>query len=214
MYMTLGPAIGVITVLIVVGLLCRGYYQGYKESNLRIRQKSIMQQLKKTFQGLNQLNVPFVLTFGTLLGYVREKGVILGDYDGDIIVGIEWEPLLVRNLDVFHQAGLETTVWDNQLITLYTPGKEDVSHVDIYFVHQTGGESYINIVTNWCIPYKDEWFMREEVVEYFGEQVGLPHDMDGFLTYQYGENYMVPQNSKGRLCDKPRPTSTASSPPS
>ncbi len=52
----------------------------------RDKRKDAYLVLKRTVTMLNELNIPYVIDYGTLLGAYREKGYIQGDDDVDVSV--------------------------------------------------------------------------------------------------------------------------------
>ena len=64
----------------------------------RDKRKDAYLLLKRTVTMLNELNIPYVIDYGTLLGAYREKGYIQGDDDVDVSVPYT-HTLTLSNLD-------------------------------------------------------------------------------------------------------------------
>ena len=54
----------------------------------KIKKQKVKQMLKLTLDVFNKHNVPCWADFGTLLGFIREKDVILHDYDADFSIDL------------------------------------------------------------------------------------------------------------------------------
>ena len=87
--------------------------------------KSLLQTTKKLF---DECGMKFYLCFGTLLGAIRDNGLIKGDEDVDVFV--ESEEILRKNLPYLQENGLKLCRINNH--HFYSFHTENKSYIDVY----------------------------------------------------------------------------------
>lgn len=148
--------------------------------------RDLLLTTKKLF---NECGLNFYLTFGTLLGAVRDHGLIEGDEDVDVY--IESEELLRRSLPYLYENGLKVCrIKENRYYSFHTNNN---SYIDVYIK----GELPISIWRLWCarISYSPipRWYIRKhDVINFLGIDCLCPHKPERVLRYWYGKNWKIP----------------------
>ena len=170
---------------------------GYYTFNY-IRRKILRDLALDVIKTFNKFEVTYWADFGTLLGIIREGDIILGDGDVDICIvnkkeNIEKVEAALKDLN--HQ-GYTTEKMDWNAYRVYS---HYFFHADIYinnlddvnrvYLGATGGE-------NSNISY-DLIGIRQKI-KWLDTDVFVPEKIKETLIWRYGEDYMIPQDSKGR----------------
>ncbi|MFT4693935.1 MAG: phosphorylcholine metabolism protein LicD [Francisella sp.] len=164
-------------------------------------------------KALDESGVKFWLDFGTLLGYYREKSFIKGDIDIDIgvflddyTINIEKNMVkngfkLINNYIIQDAAG----IYGLEQTYVYKKIK-----LDIFYYSYVSKEI---LKTHAFIPFEGLNYRRSlkeknglrvleqylpyngfDEIEYFGEKFLIPSKTDGYLSYHYGSDFMVPRS--------------------
>ncbi|MBO7618503.1 MAG: LicD family protein [Bacteroidales bacterium] len=144
-------------------------------------------ELTKTL--FDRKGLKFSLVFGTLLGAVRDKGVIKGDEDVDVFVESEAE---LRNILPFLQEnGLcLCRIYDHLLYSFRVRGGE--YYIDIYIKRPISG-----IWGNWYC-YLSKYILPRRLIknyspiEFLGGSYLAPQNPECFLEFWYGKSWKVP----------------------
>lgn len=177
-----------------------------KKRNNIFKQNSI-QVFSDFCDAFNDVNEEFWLTFGTLLGAVREHGFIAHDLDIDVGVmdTVDFKKLdkslrrhgfmLTRKIEIYSKqdpaSGFEITY-----------GKESVT-IDIFVFHRLDA---INIQTHDFLQGVDSPDFQiyktvrkiilpmKELIDYkfLDRNVLIPKNYKDYLSAHYGESYMIP----------------------
>lgn len=145
---------------------------------------------------LKECGIPFCLTFGTLLGAVREGYFIKGDEDVDIIVTDEEK--LYNSLPFLRDHGLFVNrIFPKDLYQFHTEGRR--GHFDIYILHPIDHWPY----RNWCVSIRGHYapkrfFERIEQGKYFIGDTSYPYpaNPEALLEWWYGKTWRIPQSRK------------------
>ena len=142
-----------------------------------------------TISALNKCDVDYWTDFGTLLGIVREKDIILWDTDVDLIV-LESEELHqkmkeVKNILTRKGYKFKKENWDAYRVYLY------FWHVDIY-INKKGTDNYLGAEGERSdIPI--EYIGSKSVIKWNNQDVKCPEKIHDTLVWRYGNDYMVPK---------------------
>ena len=177
-----------------------GLYE-FRDFNFGVRQKFIDLDVSKKnlfeicdfFEGKG---FDFGLIYGTLLGVYRDGQLISWDEDTDIYLLDGFRHALIDSLFELRAKGFELVRCDGDLLSLM---KYD-EYTDIYiFSEKSGGYFKCNLDV---IPSR--FFSSTSFVTFDGRKLPTVCDVEGFLIYAYGEDWVVPKrnapaNVKGRL---------------
>ncbi|ETN09002.1 hypothetical protein PPTG_11069 [Phytophthora nicotianae INRA-310] len=171
--------------------------------------------MKDVFEELKAVGFSPILTFGTLLGAVRDGGIIPFTedvdiaYNGRIVNGGELDDRLWRKgyhlfqYNIFRVCVAPTHPLASQL---YDPEHSIVEeyavpYVDLYAMQQKFG-------TSWSMEeLKTRWLSNDRVMPFSqvtinGEQFDTIHDPAFLLLSEYGADYMTPKPRDRRLAWK------------
>lgn len=165
-----------------------------------IIRRCILRNLAKDLcKTLNKHKVNYWVDFGTLLGIVREKDIILRDEDVDVVLvdtptlenGMK---LVMVDLEKMGYLCKKEETWDayrtyttfDLYADMYINKKNDEKEMYIGSTGETSNISY-SLIGN---PIFIKW---NEI------DVRVPENTHNVLVFRYGEDYMIPKNSfKGR----------------
>ena len=159
--------------------------------------RSLLQTTKKLF---DECGIQFYLIFGTLLGAVRDHGLIKGDEDVDVY--IESEDLLRKNLPFLYENGLKVCrISEHYLYSFHTKNK---SYIDVYI----RGKLPFSIWKLWCdrinfavIP---RYYIRKhDKIVFLGIECLCPHKPERVLRYWYGKTWRTPIRGHKFTYDSP-----------
>lgn len=156
-------------------------YPGVKRINRDIAKENLL-LLQKLFK---EIGIHFLLTYGTLLGVVREQDFIEHDEDIDLILKDEYRDKFLSSLFKLRKYGFELVRYDRRdLFSIMRKGE----YIDLYFFKRTK----LNFWMCSGIVVSDE-FMREEESIMFADHLFATHsNYIGFLTCVYGSDWMTP----------------------
>lgn len=136
-----------------------------------------------------QCGIRFYLAYGTLLGAVRDKGLIKGDEDVDVFVDSEEE--LRNNIPFLYDNGLKLCRIEEHL--LYSFHSDNKSFIDVYIKDKLP----TSIWSLWCYSISGyavpKWYVnRFDKIDFLGMEFLCPHKPERLLRYWYGKTWRTP----------------------
>lgn len=170
------------------------------ESLSPISEEDAKKLLALTKDLFGQCGIRFGLAYGTLLGAVRDKGLIKGDEDVDIYV--ESEDNLRNNIPFLYDNGLKLCRIEEHV--LYSFHSDNNSFIDVYIK----GKLPTSIWSPWCdsmcgkaIP---KWYMnRYDTIVFLGMEFLCPHKPERVLAFWYGDTWRTPIRGHSFNCELP-----------
>lgn len=150
--------------------------------------------LKITRKLLTEKNITFYLSFGTLLGAVRDKAIIKGDQDVDVF--ITDEESLIENLPYFYENGLKIIrIHDGDL---YSFRVNESCYIDIYILREPTQwpwkKNYVSL-NGWIMPKR--YFEKFDTIFFLDDFYNCPANPESLLSWWYGNDWRIPKSSKG-----------------
>lgn len=148
--------------------------------------KHILELTKRLF---NKKGLEFYLCFGTLLGAVRDKGVIIGDEDVDVFV--DNENLLISIIPYLYENGLK--LFRQIKGKIYSFHDENGIYIDVYILR-----SFKNSIWSlYCyslarLATPKYYFKYYQDIEFLGNTYKCPKDPEKILEFWYGKTWRVP----------------------
>ena len=143
---------------------------------------------------LNNHNIKnWFISYGTLLGIVRDNSCIDNDDDIDITSNIndydKIKQLLQDNGFTFIYLGETRSI----IKTIETP---ELSSIDFYMAEIDADSNYDD---RWTIVKWTNCYLNGKLIEYNwnGQILYLPNNYETKLVNRYGEDWKIPQQSKG-----------------
>lgn len=156
-------------------------FEGVKRINKQIAFNNLC-QLKNV---LDKHGIEFQLTFGTLLGAIREGDFIDHDEDIDLLIFGENKQQFFDILPELREKGFEVARYDRRnLMSIIKDGE----YIDLYFMSlRENGTRYCSGI---ILPTE----LTDETIEYSfkGLEMKIPKAYLQFLRYEYGDNWMIP----------------------
>ncbi len=159
----------------------KALYPGIKPINKEISKENLF-----LFEELcNRFGIEYMLSYGTLLGAVREKDFISHDEDIDVVLKEDFRPKFLERLEDFRANGFELVRFDRRgLYSLMRKGE----YIDLYFFRH-----YME--REWeCsgVLIGDEFMQTPDEIELFGHTFKTHSNHIGMLECEYGEKWSVP----------------------
>ena len=151
----------------------------------RIDKEIALENLCVLKRVLDKRGVEFQLTYGSLLGAIREKDFITHDEDIDLLVMDENKQCLFDALPELKGEGFDVARYDRiGLLSIYRKGE----YIDFYFYSKRADG------TRYCRGSIFPCEMLEETTNYGfkGLQVKIPVAYNEYLSYVYGEDWRIP----------------------
>ena len=136
---------------------------------------------------LDNNNVLFLLSFGTLLGAVREHDFISHDEDIDLIMFKKDLPKFLSLLFVLRENGFEIVRYESRgFLSIMRKGE----YIDFYFFEDYPEDRSL---TYCCRDmYSKKRFEDTTEIEFLGDKFRVPRDYEKYLEFYYGSNWRTP----------------------
>jgi lipopolysaccharide cholinephosphotransferase len=151
--------------------------------NREISKENLL-ELKKVF---DKNKIKFILSYGTLLGTIRENNFIEYDEDVDVAILDEDRLKLINTLFELRNIGLEVVRYKKDLMSVMKNGE----YIDIY-IFRKGYFGYRN--TNKQV-IKEKYLKDTIKYELFGVLFDIPNDYKNYLIDLYGQDWLIPKNN-------------------
>lgn len=137
----------------------------------------------------DKCGIRFYLIFGSLLGAVRDEGLIEGDEDVDVYV--DSEELLRKSIPYLYENGLKICrIYEHYLYSFHTDNK---SFIDVYIK----GKLPLSLWRIWCVricgAVIPKWYVcKFDKIDFLGVECLCPHKPERVLRYWYGKTWRIP----------------------
>lgn len=152
--------------------------------------KEMLTRIKRV---LDEYNIKFYLTFGTLLGAVRENDFIGHDYDIDI--DIFWYDLekFYKAIPALHENGINFFRYHENTIFSFEY-KGIVCDIDVVFKPWLPYNLRYYKTLGKLFPKK--YVKETETLNFGGSDFQVPKHPEYFLEYMYGKEWRIPVKGK------------------
>lgn len=157
--------------------------------------RTLVSTAKKCF---DEIGLKFYLAFGTLLGAIREKGLIKGDEDVDVYTMDEDK--LYNSLQALYDNGLKVCrVFKGHLYSFKVNGN---AYIDVYIVKSCG----VAIWSPWCVSLTGyvtpkKYFKGERDIDFLGVPCKCVENPEALLEFWYGKTWRIPMRGHGCRCE-------------
>ena len=162
------------------------------DNSTAISEKDAQNLLMKTKELFSSINLNFYLAYGTLLGAIRDKGIIPGDEDVDVFT--DDEEKLYQNLPFLYKNGYKLCRMKKG--KLYSFRINDKSYIDVYILRP-----YISIWGLYCYSLSNhatpkKYFKEYQDIEFLGEIFRCPRNPEKLIEFWYGKDWEKPRAGK------------------
>lgn len=159
------------------------------DSTGSITEEQARDLLLATSKLFSTINLPFYLAYGTLLGAVREHGLIPHDEDVDIF--IDDEQTLYNNLPFLYSQGYKICRIRKGVWYSFKIGSK--FYIDVYILRPFKFSIWgINCLCLSGTANPKKFFKEYQDIELFGEIFKCPKNPEKLLAYWYGEDWRTP----------------------
>ena len=137
----------------------------------------------------DQCGIRFYLAYGTLLGAVRDKGIIKGDEDIDVYVDSEEQ--LRNKIPFLYDNGLKLCrIEEHRLYSFHFNNK---SFIDVYVKDKLPTSIWslwCDSISGYAVP---KWYIKKyDRINFLGIELLCPHKPERLLAYWYGKTWRIP----------------------
>ncbi len=181
-------------------------YKHYQQNKIFLQNApEIMTRIDTIFK---ELNIPYWLEYGTLLGAVREKNFIKHDLDIDL--GLFLKDYSDENLNIFEKYGFklirriiiddakygleESYAYKGVTIDLFYFSKNKKGFYSHGFRNEYGKSWSKTIKDNGGLIVREIYFPYSgfDEIDFLDRKYPIPKDTHSHLKAFYGDNYMIP----------------------
>ena len=152
---------------------------------------------------LDQLNIPYVLVGGTLLGIIRENNLLGHDGDVDVDVLVEDVGDIDEFLKKINSVSDTKANFHNQYFTIQYDFGGNSTNFDIFIVFNKDGKRFRhfwskesdNFEDAPCLVWPEEFYYKDkwEDVEFLDRKFKVPARPEEYLETMYGEDWRTPK---------------------
>ena len=181
-----------------------------------VRTEALYGLLEYISDTLKELKIPWVLYYGGLLGWFRDRKLIPWDPDLDILIPISYsEKMKIENTDyIFELYGkvddpltgkfvdkktmlyCDIFYWDDKYLGPHYTGLKDGEISNIVEISKMGGNKILEISEDDFFPIREEAIVHNEK----SISIQIPNNPEKNLKMRYGSNFLKPtyeqKNSK------------------
>ena len=134
----------------------------------------------------NEVNIPWVIMGGVVLGYARYKDIMAWDTDLDIGVFVELTGAQKQALF----KSLQKHRFRLNIQGDFVMGNRKASF-NMWFFHKKGNyyEAFPKTTPGIKFLEKAHWYDEPQLVDFLGDKYPMPNNMDDYLTGQYGADW-------------------------
>ena len=174
--------------------------------------KLARKDLLRVKKALDEAGIRFFLMFGTLLGAVRDKDLILWDKDIDLGIFYEDSYKLEKAEKILEKHGIfmegkrrrriDTPI---EKFVLFGKSVWGIEFMTMYLI----GDTYWHIdSSDWrgakLMPYKREWLDNLEEIDFLGQKFLIPSSPKEVLKSFYGSKWIIPSGETRTTAVLPR----------
>lgn len=138
-------------------------------------------------EAMDKANIPFILIFGTLLGAIRDKGLIPYDYDADVACYADDHLKMLSVIRELTKKGF------------HIPDKNEIPLHDHFFIRDSERLDvwwFDKIDEDWVydnrVRYASHFFDEPQFIDFLGTKFLAPHNPLDFLDITYGPDWKTP----------------------
>ena len=176
---------------------CECYHMERYDESVRGMNKDNAKYLLSTLNRVFKENgVKLILSYGTLLGAIREHDFITHDYDMDTMI---WAKDMQKALDL----ASELEKYDIHLHCYVLPWIFSYEYkgvvCDIDMLHEAIWPWKIRYCLTHEMYIPKEFFENTREIDFLGEKYFVPADTEKVLVYHYGKSWRIPSSKSGRV---------------
>lgn len=163
------------------------HYRPFKpDKNYAVISKQLTTLFQQTNHFLKSLEVEYWITYGTLLGYYRDRKIILGDKDIDFGVHEKYYQKIWQSRNLlppeFKMYDTSFRHYGPKLYVTY-----DGWEADIYFYQEQTDylQTHENTFSCYRKPFPKDYIYPCQEAEFLGEITKIPHQVEAYLNHTY-----------------------------
>jgi hypothetical protein len=148
---------------------------------------AIISDLAACKKAFDQINIPWVIQGGAVLGYGRYKDIMSWDTDLDMAVFAKVSVAQRKTIfNSMRKCGFRIAENSKDFIM----GKRKVT-LNLWFFHKKGEfyEAFPATTPGYKFVEKAIWYDEPQIVEFLGSEYPMPNHLDDFLDAHYGTDW-------------------------